>query len=759
MVRARFNIVQGYAQGASGELYLADDQQTGRRGVLKLLRLPVNVTPAEKARLKRELVKQATLANPSLAVPLATGDANGVPWVFREWVEGVSLRVKLARGGALAVPEALAIAAQMASALDELHRSGLLHRDLKPGHVILNPQPSGLPRVTVIDAGIAARIETGSVFDVMGTPEYVSPEQAKGKLVSFRSDLYALGCVLYEMLTGTPPFTGTPAELLEAHASRPAPTPKVELPSNVSTLLAQLLAKEPRERPFSAQQVRRALEPFLPEDAASKRESTQTFETLSDKSVAVPAPGTGTLRPPRAGKSTVIGMPAHTPSKPPPPPSAKKPRPDGTEELSALDLARAEEVVRGPAPAKPSADGTEELSAMDLEDADEAMATVARATPLAVAAPGGNGAPAPQRPGTAPGFQAVSQEQAALAAAPPWQQTRITDHGDGLDYDDLAETMAVDREARPEVSPVPATMAMPATAMPTAAPQAAPPQALAQAPQAAPVAARAVPAKKKRSPLVAIVALVAVVGVCGITTIGAGAAVWLAMRGGDEPEIAVAPAIHPAIPAPPPIVAPVPAPLVQPPPPVIPPPPIVAQPEPVVAPPPPEPTPPPVAQPEPQPAAQPEPVAQPAPREPAREPAATSRPPREPAPAPAEPAGESRLARFERARAEALDHFRAGRFAQAAQAYEEATEMNPRHAGSYAGLGGARLAQGQHARAIAAYQRAIALQPRHAGYHAALGQAYLASGDRNRARESFSRALSIDPNNQSARQGLQRVGG
>ncbi len=187
VVRARFAIVQAYGQGASGDLYLADDQQTGRRGVLKLLRLPPNVTPAEKARLKRELVKQATLSNPALAVPLATGDANGVPWVFREWVEGVSLRVKLARGGALALPEALSIAAQIASALDELHRSGLLHRDVKPGHVILNPQPTGLPKVSVIDAGIAARIETSSVFDVTGTPEYVSPEQAKGKLVSYRS--------------------------------------------------------------------------------------------------------------------------------------------------------------------------------------------------------------------------------------------------------------------------------------------------------------------------------------------------------------------------------------------------------------------------------------------------------------------------------------------------------------------------------------------------------------------------------------------
>src|SRR5690606_36067086 len=134
-------------------------------------------------------------------------------------------------------------------------------------------------------------------------------------------------------------FQGTTAELLAAHVDKPAPTPKVALPAGVSTLLAQLLAKDPRERPFSAQQVRRALEPFLPEDASSVREATQTFEKMGELRRA-PAAGSGTLRPPE--KSTIHGMPAQVPpppratSKPPPPPPAAKPKADGTEELSAL---------------------------------------------------------------------------------------------------------------------------------------------------------------------------------------------------------------------------------------------------------------------------------------------------------------------------------------------------------------------------------------------------------------------------------------
>ncbi|MCA9606058.1 MAG: serine/threonine protein kinase, partial [Myxococcales bacterium] len=280
---SRFSVVEPYAQGESGDLYLADDRETGRRGILKVLRLSDKVTPAERARLKRELTKQATLDPSVLAVPLVTGAEGDLPWVFREWREGVSLKVRIARDGALAVPESLVIASAIASALDELHRAGLLHRDLKAGHVILNPQPSGLPEVTLVDAGVAGRVDVGTIFDVVGTAEYLSPEQAKGKLVSFRSDLYAFGCLLFEMLTGVPPFTGAPQDLVEAHAKQDAPTPSVSLPADIATLLTKLLAKEPRDRPFSAQQVKRALEPFLPEAAreGAKREATQTFEKMT----------------------------------------------------------------------------------------------------------------------------------------------------------------------------------------------------------------------------------------------------------------------------------------------------------------------------------------------------------------------------------------------------------------------------------------------------------------------------------------------
>ncbi|MBX3275071.1 MAG: serine/threonine protein kinase, partial [Sandaracinaceae bacterium] len=429
---ARFAVVAPYASGTAGDLYLADDRETGRRGILKVLRLPDKVTPAERTRLKRELTKQATLDGSVLAVPLATGAVDEAPWIFREWYEGVSLRVRLARNGAMPVTEALAVGAHLASALDELHRAGLLHRDLKAGHVILNPQPSGLPDVALIDAGVASRVDVGTVFDVVGTPEYLSPEQARGKLVSFRSDLYALGCLLYEMLTGAPPFAGTASELLEAHAKQDPPSPSVaHLPADLATLITKLLAKEPRDRPFSAQQVRRALEPFLPE---TRRDATQTFEKLTDRR-RTPAAGSGTLRPPekRGPEGTMMGIPAPQsngkdlsppvaakPSAPPPPPPGKAPSAEGTEELLALDLDAAEQALSPDfipgVPTKPARpDSTEELSALDLDKAEEVLARAPRIAKTLFgmpAAPAGRiSAPPPPPPGARAGE--------AVASAPP----------------------------------------------------------------------------------------------------------------------------------------------------------------------------------------------------------------------------------------------------------------------------------------------------------------------------------------------------
>ncbi|MFT3923484.1 MAG: serine/threonine-protein kinase [Myxococcales bacterium] len=354
----RFHFVQPFAHGDSGTLYLADEPETGRRGLLKVLPPVPRALQAERQRLRRELVKQGSLESAYLVAPFATGETEGQLWIFREWLEGVSLRVRLARQGALPQPQALSIAAQLAVALDELHRAGLLHRDLKPGHILLDAQSDGLTAVRVVDAGLCAPIAIEGETSVLGTPGYIAPEQLSGKLVSFRSDLYALGCVLYEMLTGSAAFSGpTSQAVLQAQRDgKHGPIPD-NLPDGVSTLLRSLLGKDPQERPFSAQKLRRTLDPYLPDGAAVTRQPTKTFANVPDTKKVPPREPTGTLRPPAppgagAQKATVMGLgspPAGGAkvSVPPPPPSSNAKLPK--EATQRLEI----EQIIASAPAQP----------------------------------------------------------------------------------------------------------------------------------------------------------------------------------------------------------------------------------------------------------------------------------------------------------------------------------------------------------------------------------------------------------------------
>ena len=184
----RFQVLEPFAQGSTGSLYLVDEPETGRRGLLKILSPAPKEQLTERQRLHRELVKQATLTPGNLIVPLASGEADGFTWIFREWLDGVTLEVRLSREGALQQTAALAIAAQIASALDELHRGGLLHRDVKPGHIFLQPTKHGIPRALLLDAGVTGSFQARGVGTLYGTVGYAAPEQQLGKLVSIRSD-------------------------------------------------------------------------------------------------------------------------------------------------------------------------------------------------------------------------------------------------------------------------------------------------------------------------------------------------------------------------------------------------------------------------------------------------------------------------------------------------------------------------------------------------------------------------------------------
>ncbi len=298
-VGQRFHVIAPHAHGATGSLYLVDEPATGRRGLLKLLHPVPSPQHADRQRLRRELVKQAMLARGNLLLPLASGEAEGVTWIFREWLDGVSLEVVLSRAGALHQTEAFAIATQVASALDELHRGGLLHRDVKPGHIFLQQTRHGIPRALLLDAGVAGLLTERASGALYGTAGYAAPEQQVGKLISFRSDLYSLGCVLYRMLTGRPAFLGESLdETLTAQRYGELPPMPSDLPHGIGALLRSILSKDPQERPFSAQKLRRLLDPFLPDGALMEKQPTTSFETLPAPRPSTAPEPTGTLRPP-----------------------------------------------------------------------------------------------------------------------------------------------------------------------------------------------------------------------------------------------------------------------------------------------------------------------------------------------------------------------------------------------------------------------------------------------------------------------------
>jgi len=437
----RFQVSDRIATGQAGTTYRVTEIATQRVGALKVIDAARGWTAAERGRLGRELEKLATLKHPYLAEVYATGVADELPWIFRVEVEGESLRAKIEQSRQSGQPYAGALhaIAQLSAALDEVHRAGLLQRDLSPEHVIVRSDGT----VGLIDTGVAVRIASASVFEIAGKPAYVSPEHATGKLVSFRSDLYALGCMLFEMLTGAPPFVGTADQVLEAHRSKPAPALEGQ-PQPVTALVAQLLQKDPRDRPFSAQQVRRTLEPLtgalsVPQ---SKPQGGGTLLGLAAVSAAPRADATEHLNALDVAKMAL----APVPPQPKPPPRA-----DGTEQLSALDLARAEALV---AP-KTSTDGSsmtqQTRTSVPPPPPGQARRSVPPPPPprASAAPPSSPGLAVPPPPSGAIAVPPAPQSSAGLGVPPAPPSAPVAVQGPSsqeLDYDDFAETKAVSRD-------------------------------------------------------------------------------------------------------------------------------------------------------------------------------------------------------------------------------------------------------------------------------------------------------------------------
>jgi tRNA A-37 threonylcarbamoyl transferase component Bud32 len=250
----RYRLVRRIGAGGMGEVWEADDVVLGRRVALKVLVQELADDERATRRFVREARATARLTHPSVARVYDFGRDGGVPYLVMELLEGDTLADRLA-GGPLPPGEAARICAAVADALDAAHGRGIVHRDVKPGNVLLTPAGE----VKVMDFGIAAAADgthstTGS--GVYGTAAYISPERAAGQQARPASDVYSLGAVLYELLTGRPPFLGdSPMTVIRAHMhQRPWPVRELApwVPARLADACEAALAKDPAHRPSSA---------------------------------------------------------------------------------------------------------------------------------------------------------------------------------------------------------------------------------------------------------------------------------------------------------------------------------------------------------------------------------------------------------------------------------------------------------------------------------------------------------------------------
>ncbi len=269
----RYRITREIARGGMGVVFAAEQLGLGRHVAIKAL--DVNMAdPSWVARFETEAQILANLRHPNTLSVFDYGRMeDGTPYLVTELLQGEALSNRV-KAGALPEDETLLIMHDVAAALAEAHSLGIVHRDLKPGNIVVD-DVQGVPVVKVLDFGLAKRIEQDKLTTqemsgvrtqagtLLGTPAYISPEQAKGEPVTAQSDLYALGATAFHLLTGKFPFEGDPLEQVLLHGTEEMPSfaskngPPVR--PEVEALVARLMAKKPTERPASAQEVMQSI--------------------------------------------------------------------------------------------------------------------------------------------------------------------------------------------------------------------------------------------------------------------------------------------------------------------------------------------------------------------------------------------------------------------------------------------------------------------------------------------------------------------
>ena len=295
----RYRIIRKLGQGGMADVYLAEDQELGRRVAIKILNDRHAADDSFIERFRREAKNAAGLSHPNIVSIYDRGEAEGTYYIAMEYLDGRSLKELIVGRGPAPVKTAIDYARQILAAVGFAHKHGIVHRDIKPHNVLVG----GEGRLKVTDFGIArsGASQMTEVGSIIGTAQYLSPEQARGAPVDQTSDLYSVGVVLYEMLTGQVPFTGdTPLEIAMKHLSE-VPKPPSELrpdvPHDLDSIVLRALAKDPADRYASAEEMDADLKRVLEGLPVDPETETAATAVLSGAGVLAAAPTSVMSRP------------------------------------------------------------------------------------------------------------------------------------------------------------------------------------------------------------------------------------------------------------------------------------------------------------------------------------------------------------------------------------------------------------------------------------------------------------------------------
>jgi beta-lactam-binding protein with PASTA domain/predicted Ser/Thr protein kinase len=305
IIDGRYRVISRLGSGGMAEVYLAQDQLLGREVAVKVLHQHFAEDQEFVERFKREASSAAALSHPNIVGIFDRGEWNGTYYIAMEYVAGRSLKTIIREGGALDPVAAIDLVIQILRGARFAHRRGVIHRDLKPHNVILDEE--GRARVTdfgIARAGASDMTMTGSI---MGTAQYLSPEQAQGFSVSAASDIYSVGVILYELLTGVVPFEGESAVAIAFKQVSAQPRPPSELnpviPPSLDAVVLRALAKDPADRYADADELIAALQ--------HERELLPAYSNAAASSVVEHAP----VKPHRRAAGAVLLAPAGLPSE------------------------------------------------------------------------------------------------------------------------------------------------------------------------------------------------------------------------------------------------------------------------------------------------------------------------------------------------------------------------------------------------------------------------------------------------------------